>query len=89
MMAAVMLGVGVAAPALARLDCERVREMNAQGTKASEIALALGLTTPDVQACLAGVVEEPVANQASKLPLAPQVPAGDTLIRRGPDGQED
>ena len=87
MMAAALLTV--AGSALAGLDCAKVRAMNANGTKASEIAMALGLTTPDVQACLAGVVEEPVVNQASKLPLAPQVPAGDAPIRRGPDGQED
>jgi hypothetical protein len=86
-MAALVLGVATGAHA--GLDCARVREMNAQGTRASEIARALGLTTPDVQACLAGVVEEPVANQASKLPLSPQVPAGDGPIRRGPEGQED
>jgi hypothetical protein len=77
----------LAAPVYAGLDCARVHEMNASGTKASEIARALGLTTPDVQACLAGEVEEPVANQAGKLPLSPQIPESDAPIRRGPDGQ--
>ncbi len=78
------------APAMAGLDCARVRELSQKGERASDIARTLGLTTPDVQACLAGAVEEtPPANQANRLPLAPQVPASDAPIRRGPDGQED
>jgi hypothetical protein len=76
------------APALA-LDCAQVRELSKNGTKASDVARSLGITTPDVQACLAGEVEDkPVANPAGKLPLAPQVPQNDPPIRRAPDGQE-
>jgi hypothetical protein len=76
--------------ATAGLDCARVKELKQQGSSAVEIARALGLTTPDVQACLADVVEEPqVANPAGKLPLAPQRPIGDGPIRRAPDGQNE
>ena len=76
--------------ATAALDCARVKELKSQGSSAVDIARALGLTTPDVQACLADVVEEPqVANPASKLPLAPQRPVGDGPIRRAPDGQNE
>jgi hypothetical protein len=78
----------IAVPALA-LDCARVQELAKGGARASDIARTLGITTPDVQACLAGEIEEkPVANAAGKLPLAPQVPQGDAPIRRAPDGQE-
>ncbi len=86
-MAALVL---VARPVLAKLDCARVQELKQQGSSAVEIARALGLTTPDVQACLAGVVEEPqMANPAGKLPLAPQRPVADGPIRRAPDGQDE
>ena len=85
----VMAGMGLAsAPAWAGLDCARVRELSQNGSRASDIARTLGITTPDVQACLAGAVEEPPpANPSTRLPLAPQVPQGDGPIRRGPDGQ--
>lgn len=88
---AMMVGlVMTSAPVAAGLDCVRVRELSASGTRASDIARTLGITTPDVQACLAGVVEEPPpANPTTRLPLAPQVPQGDGPIRRGPDGQAD
>jgi hypothetical protein len=77
-------------PTSAGLDCARVKELKQQGTSAVEIARTLGLTTPDVQACLAGVVEEPqMANPAGKLPLAPQRPVADGPIRRAPDGQNE
>ncbi|MEB2284481.1 MAG: hypothetical protein OZ922_07380 [Myxococcales bacterium] len=87
-MAAVL--VLAAAEVGAGLDCARVKEMKQQGASAVEIARALGLTTPDVQACLAGVVDEPqMANPAGKLPLAPQRPISDDPIRRGPAGQNE
>ena len=77
-------------PVFAALDCARVKELKQQGTSAVEIARTLGLTTPDVQACLADVVEEPqMANPAGKLPLAPQRPVADGPIRRAPDGQNE
>ena len=67
-----------------------MKELKQQGTSAVEIARTLGLTTPDVQACLADVVEEPqMANPAGKLPLAPQRPVADGPIRRAPDGQNE
>ena len=74
----------------AALDCARVKELSQGGARASDIARTLGITTPEVQACLAGVVEEPVmANPVGKLPLAPQRPIDDGPIRRGPDGQSE
>ena len=89
MVAAVTL-VLTSTPVMAALDCARVRELNQSGTRAADIARTLGITTPDVQACLAGVVEEPaLANPPSKLPLAPQRPTEDGPIRRGPDGQNE
>lgn len=80
----------VAGPAGAGLDCARVKEMKQQGSSAVEIARELGITTPDVQACLAGAVDEPqMARPVGKLPLAPQRPVNDGPIRRGPDGQDE
>lgn len=87
---AVILLVLSGTPAMAALDCARVLELKRQGSSAVEIARTLGLTTPDVQACLAGVVEEPaMANPPSKIPLAPQRPVADGPIRRAPDGQNE
>jgi hypothetical protein len=72
----------------AALDCAKVQELQKSGARPADIARTLGITTPDVQACLAGVVEErQMANPPSKLPLAPQRPSGDGPIRRSPDGQ--
>jgi len=77
-------------PALAALDCARVKELTAQGSSPADVARTLGITTPEVQACLADAVEQPVmANPAGKLPLSPQRPAGDGMIRRAPTGQND
>ena len=85
----VAAAIAATSSAALALDCVRVRELAGNGTRPSDIARSLGITTPDVQACLAGEIEEkPVANPAGKLPLAPQVPPGDTPIRRAPDGQE-
>jgi hypothetical protein len=78
------------APTHAALDCARVKELSAQGSSPADVARTLGITTPDVQACLADAVEQPVmANPAGKLPLSPQRPAGDGMIRRAPTGQND
>lgn len=77
-------------PALAALDCAKVQELSKGGARASDIARTLGITTPDVQACLAGVVEEPVmAHPAGKIPLSSQRPTVDGVIRRAPDGQDE
>jgi hypothetical protein len=69
----------------------RAREgAQAAGNERRRHRPTLGLTTPDVQACLADVVEEPqMANPPSKLPLAPQRPVADGPIRRAPDGQNE
>jgi len=89
MMAAIGL-VLTSTVAMGGLDCARVKELSQGGARASDIARTLGLTTPDVQACLADAVEEPVmAPPAGKLPLSPQRPVVDGVIRRAPDGQDE
>ena len=88
--AALMVLLVASTPAFAALDCARVKEMQQQGSSPADIARTLGITTPDVQACLAGAVEErEMARPVSKLPLAPQRPIGDGPIRRAPDGQDE
>jgi hypothetical protein len=88
MVVAAMTLVTTSMPAEAGLDCARVQELSQGGTRPADIARTLGITTPDVQACLAGVVEDPaVVNPTGKISLSPQRPADDGLIRRGPSGQ--
>lgn len=90
MLAMLVVGSALVVPADAALDCARVKELTAQGSSPADVARTLGMTTPDVQACLADAVDEPVmANPAGKLPLAPQRPVGDGPIRRAPDGQNE
>ena len=71
----------------AALDCERVKALQAQGKRPVEIARELGLTTPDVQACLAGVVERPPApSQAGRVGLGSQLSGDvDMPVPRGPN----
>jgi len=70
------------------LDCERVKALQAQGKRPSDIARELGLTTPDVQACLAGVVVEKPASpsQAGRIGLGSRLPGDvDMPVPRGPN----
>jgi hypothetical protein len=78
----VVLGVDAADA----LDCARVKSMHAAGTKPSEIARELGLTTPDVQSCLANQeAQQPVRPRpANALPLGPTVPNPQNPTRREP-----
>ncbi len=90
MMLGATLIATISATVHAGLDCGRVKDLKQQGRSAVDIARTLGLTTPDVQACLADEVDEPaMANPPSKLPLAPQRPIADGPIRRAPDGQNE
>jgi len=69
------------------LDCARVKAMNAEGKRASDIARTLGITTPDVQSCLAGEVQEtpaPRAKQPSGSLIAPTLPSSDSPLPRPP-----
>ena len=69
------------------LDCARVRALNDEGKRASDIARQLAITTPDVQACLAGDVEEtpaPRTRQPSGAIMAPTLPSSDSPIPRPP-----
>jgi hypothetical protein len=75
-------------PVKAGLDCARVQQLSRSGTRPADIARTLGITTPDVQACLAGVIEDPaVVNPPSRTSLSPRRPSDDGFIRRGPSGQ--
>jgi hypothetical protein len=70
------------------LDCARVRSLNAEGKRASDIARELSITTPDVQACLAGEVDEApaprVKHPAGSL-IAPTLPSSDSPIPQPPN----
>ena len=75
-------------PAAMALDCARVKAMNAEGTRASDIARQLGITTPDVQSCLAGEVEEtpsPGVRQPRGNLINPTLPSSDSAIPRPPN----
>lgn len=70
----------------AAVDCARVRALHQEGKRASDIARALGITTPDVQSCLAGEADEAVpARERTGLPLSQQLPAGDAPLPRPPN----
>ena len=85
---AVVTLVLTSTPVKAGLDCARVRQLSQSGSRPADIARTLGITTPDVQACLAGVVEDPaMVNPPNKTSLSSRRPADDGLIRRGPSGQ--
>lgn len=69
------------------LDCARVRALNGEGKRASDIARELAITTPDVQACLAGDVEEtpaPRTGRPSGSIMAPTLPSSDSPLRHPP-----
>ena len=70
----------------AGLDCARVKSLHDEGKRASDIARELGITTPEVQGCLAGEIEERVpAGGGTGLPLSRQLPAGDAPVPRPPN----
>ncbi|MBI3767388.1 MAG: hypothetical protein HY271_02715 [Deltaproteobacteria bacterium] len=70
----------------AALDCTRIKALAAEGTRPSDIARQLGITTPDVQACLAGEVDEspPPRSQQPVGSMAPTLPSSDSAIPRPP-----
>ncbi|TMA80113.1 MAG: hypothetical protein E6J72_09210 [Deltaproteobacteria bacterium] len=81
--ALVLAGVSTAAA----LDCARVKALNAEGKRASDIARALGITTPDVQACLAGEVDDTSKTRTQRPDTqvnAPTLPSSDSPIPRPP-----
>jgi len=82
-----LLLLAPAHPALA-LDCARVKSMNAEGTRASDIARQLGITTPDVQSCLAGELEatpRPGVQQPARSLINPTLPSSDSPLPRPPN----
>ena len=83
-----LLVVLASTPSVA-LDCERVKTLQAQGKRPVDIARELGITTPDVQACLAGAVEKPAApSQAGRVGLGSRLSGdADMPVPRGPNQQ--
>ncbi len=69
----------------AELDCARVKALHQEGKRASDIARDLGITTPEVQGCLAGEIEERPAGGGTGLPINRQLPAGDAAVPRPPN----
>lgn len=81
-----VLVLAVAAEAAA-LDCERVRALDKEGKRASEIAREMGITTPDVQACLASERGETgwAGREVTIPPLAPAPGGADAAMPRPPN----
>ena len=76
--------------ALAVLDCARVQKLSGEGKRPADVARELGVTTPEVQECIAGKGDErPSANaDAGRLPLGQQAPsAAVNPVPRGPNQQ--
>ncbi len=67
------------------LDCARVQQLTDGGMRPAEVARELGITTPDVQACLAGVVEvpKPGAPRPQRVPF--NIPGSADELRRPPN----
>jgi hypothetical protein len=92
-LAMVVAVLGILVPvgaAHAALDCPRVQKLNGEGKRPADIARELGVTTPEVQECLAGDGEQqaPAAADANRLPLAQQAPsAAVNPVPRGPNQQ--
>ena len=87
----VLITVAMSGTAFAVLDCPRVKQLHGEGQRPADIARALGVTTPEVQECMAGEVEEPAPSAASvgdSLRLAPnEIPSNENPVPRGPNQQ--
>ena len=73
--------------AASALDCQRVKALNAEGKRASDIARALGITTPDVQSCLAGELDDMPRTNTQRPDTqtnAPTLPSSDSPIPKPP-----
>ena len=67
------------------LDCARVKALDADGKRASDIARQLNITTPDVQSCLAGRVDDTPKRAAPQaIPIAPTLPSSDSPLPHPP-----
>jgi hypothetical protein len=82
-LAGVMMLMALGAPAWAQ-DCERVGALRDAGKSPAAIAIELGLTTPEVQACLAGVVEETEPDPRRPVPVPFNAPGSTDELRRPP-----
>jgi hypothetical protein len=68
------------------LDCARVKALNGEGRRPADIARELGITTPDVQSCLADEAETPTTrSQPAGSEMPPTLPAADSPIPRPPN----
>ena len=70
--------------AVPALDCDRVQKLIDDGMRPADVARELGITTPDVQACLAGVVEIPDPDERRRQRV-PNVPGSVDSLRRPPN----
>ena len=79
--------LGVVASDASALDCDRVRAMQKDGKRPADIARELGITTPDVQGCLAGAIDDakPVPRRPTGVGLQPPLPVGDGAVPRAPN----
>ena len=85
-----LLLVTVGVPGAHALDCAKVQALHDKGERAADVAHELGITTPEVQGCLAGELGEekavkPPEGQRSGSVVAPQLPVGDSAIPRPPN----
>lgn len=83
-----LLGTTLMIGSALALDCARVKALHAENKKPSEIARELGITTPDVQACLAD--EQPAAatdsrNRSRSLSSGATIPAVGSGVHREPN----
>jgi len=67
------------------LDCARVQQLTDGGMRPAEVARELGITTPDVQACLAGTVEVPKPGERRPQRVPFNVPGSADELRRPPN----
>ncbi len=82
----------VTGPVFAELDCAQVQKLHDEGQRPADIARTLGVTTPEVQECMAGEKRiEPSSASAGdgiKLPLSPhEIPGNINPVPRGPNQQ--
>ena len=67
------------------LDCARVKALNGEGRRPADIARELGITTPDVQSCLADEAEIPTGRGQPAGEMPATLPAADSPIPRPPN----
>jgi hypothetical protein len=81
--------LALAATGALAVDCTRIEKLHGEGRRPADIARELGITTPQVQECIAGEApEDTEARPASSgLPLATERVLDPEAVPRGPDDQ--